>query len=249
MPVARSAAVLKLPEKQMARLVWQWIIWIIVALGLDIATWLGLRHIHVLAENPGSASAFALCWVHPFVLPSVFDRPWRSPLRLAPPAAAGIIAAPLAIAIGFLVGLQASSAAFLIGFAFSGPVDGSAPYDPPGPLLGVVEDVLGDVMVWSGFAVGAAVAAFAAVGMTILLPGIQRARLSWWLLLAESWASILALPDWSIRALQGPWRERALLVAAGLPAAVLANWRTTIRNRSGLGAGTPSAAQSPNHPT
>ncbi len=166
--------------------VWRWTSWVVTVVGLDLAVWSALRRVSVLADNPGSASAPALCWVHAFVLPflSAHTRPGLIQLVLS--AALGVLAAPLALAVGFLAGLQVGSMALVIGLAFGGPYDGSAVHDPPGPLLRAVEDVLGDVMLWSGPAAGAAVAASAALGLAALLPGPQRLRPSWWVVAAGS---------------------------------------------------------------
>ncbi len=210
-----------------------WAGWVIVAIALDLAAWSRLRHIPALAGNPGSASALALCWVHAFVLPPLFGRPWRGLSQLIVTAGTGTVAAALAIVVGFLTGLQVSLMVFLTVAAFDGPHDGSAVYHPPGLVLGAVEDLLWDAMVWSGFAAGTAVAAVTAVGLAAILPGAQRPRLSWRVALAGACASVVFLPDWVAGALRSPWREPALLVAAGLPAAVLVNRHAITRNWTG----------------
>lgn len=210
-------------EGQVAGSVWRWAKWIIVAAGLDLAAWSGLRHVPALAGNPVSASALVLCWVHAFVLPSLFGRPWRGLSRLVLAAGLGIVAAPFAVAAGVLAGLQVGSMALLTVLAFSGPSNGSAVYDPPGPLLRVVEDTIEDIVFWSGPAAGTAVAAVVAVGLAGLLPDAQRPRVSWWVVMARAWASVVFMPDWSV-ALQPAWREPVLLIAAGLPSVLLVNW-------------------------
>ena len=204
----------------------------VVALGLDLVAWSGTRHIPVLAGNPGSASALALCWVHAFVLPPLLGRPWGSVLRLLLCAGVGVLAAPLALMGGLVVGLNVGSMAFLIGFGVSSLAGESAAYDPPGPLLRAVEDVLGGVMLWSGPAAGAAVSAIIAVGLSALLPGVQRPRISWWVVAVGAWASVVFVPDWLIAALQPPWREPVLLIAAGLASVVLVNMRAITRNQA-----------------
>ena len=192
------------------------IVWFIVAVGFDVAAWSALRLVSALAGNPGSASALALCWVHVFILPPLLARPWRGLLRLILTVSIGVAAAAIALAAGFVVGLQVGSMALLIGFAFSGPCTG-AYHEPPGPLLQILQDLLGDVMLWSGFAAGSAVALTAAVGLAAIQPGSPRPRLSWWLVTSGAWASIVFLPDWLIRSLQIPWREPVLLAVAGAP--------------------------------
>ena len=144
-----SGAVMR-PEDRLRR----WAGWIIVAVGLDLAARAGLRRVPALAGNPGSASALALCWVHAFVLPPLFGQPWRGLSRLVATAGVGTLAAPFAVLVRFLLGLQTGLMAFLIGVAFSGPYKAGAVYDPPGPLLQAVQDVLRHVMVWSGCAAG-----------------------------------------------------------------------------------------------
>ncbi len=144
--------------------------WFIVAVGLDVAAWSALRLVSALAENPGSASALTLCWVHAFILPPLLVRPWCGLLRLILTASIGIIAAPIALAAGFVAGLQVGSMALLIGFAFGGPYTG-AYHEPPGPLLQTVQDVLGDIMLWSGPAAGSAISLIAAVGLAAIKPG------------------------------------------------------------------------------
>ena len=192
------------------------IVWFIVAIGLDVAAWSALRLVPALTENSGSASALALCWVHVFVLPPLLARPWCGLLRLILTASIGMIAAPIALAAGVVAGLQVGSMALLIGFAFYGPYTG-AYHEPPGPLLQTVQDVLGDIMLWSGPAAGSAVTLMAAVGLAAIKTGSQRPRLSWWLVISGAWASIVFLPDWLIRFLQIPWREPVLLAVAGAP--------------------------------
>ena len=123
--------------------------------------------------------------------------------------------------------------ALLIGFAASGPADGSAVYDPPGPLLTAVKDVLGDVVLWSGFAAGAALASVVAVGLAAVQPGTRRLRVSWWVVGTGAWASVVFFPDWLASALQPPLREPALLVAAGLPSAFLVSWHAITRKHAG----------------
>ncbi len=117
-----------------------------------------------LAENPGSASALALCWVHVFILPPLLARPWRGLLRLILTASIGVAAAAIALAAGFVAGLQVGSMALRIGFAFSGPYTG-AYHEPPGPLLQTVQDVIGDIMLWSGPAAGSAISLIAPWGL------------------------------------------------------------------------------------
>ncbi len=192
------------------------IVWFIVAVGFDVAAWSALRLVSALAENPGSASALALCWVHVFILPPLLARPWRGLLRLILTATLGVAAAAIALAAGFLSGLQVGTMALLIGFAFYDPYTG-AYHEPPGPLLQTLQDVLSDVILWSGFAAGSAVALSAAVGLAGIQPGSPRPRLSWWLVTSGAWASIVFLPDWLIRSLQTPWREPILLAIAGAP--------------------------------
>ncbi len=192
------------------------IVWFIVAVGFDVAAWSALRLVSALAENPGSASALALCWVHVFVLPPLLARPWCGLPRLILTAGIGMIAAPIALAAGVVAGLQIGSMALLIGFAFYGPYTG-AYHEPPGPLLQTVQDVLGDIMLWSGPAAGSAVSLIAAVGLAAIKPGSQRPRLSWWLVGSGAWASIVFLPDWLIRSLQIPWHEPVLQAVAGAP--------------------------------
>ncbi len=192
------------------------IVWFIVAVGFDVAAWSALRLVSALAENPGSASALTLCWMHVFVLPALLARPWCGLLRLILTASIGTIAAPIALAAGVVAGLQVGSMALVIGFAFYGPYTG-AYHEPPGPLLRTVQDVLGDIMLWSGPAAGSAVSLIAAVGLAAIKPGSQRPRLSWWLVVSGAWASIVFLPDWLIRSLQIPWREPVLLAVAGTP--------------------------------
>jgi hypothetical protein len=192
------------------------IVWFIVAVGFDVAAWSALRLVSALAENPGSASALALCWVHVFILPPLLGRPWCSLLRLILTASIGVAAAAIALAAGFVAGLQVGSTALLIGFAFYGPYTG-AYHEPPGPLLQTVQDVLGDIMLRSGPAAGSAVTLIAAVGLAAIKPGSPRPRLSWWLVVSGAWASIVFLPDWLIRSLQMPWREPVLLAVAGAP--------------------------------
>ncbi len=156
------------------------IVWFIVAVGFDVAAWSALRLVSALAENPGSASALALCWVHVFILPPLLARPWCGLLRLILTASIGVAAAAIALAAGFVAGLQVGSMALLIGFAFYGPYTG-AYHEPPGPLLQTVQGVLGDIMLWSGPAAGSAISLIAAVGLAAIKPGLQRPRLSWWL--------------------------------------------------------------------
>lgn len=202
--------------------------WIILAVGVDIVVWSALRHVSALAENPGTASALVLCWVHAFILPPSLARPWHGPLPGLLTASIGIVAAPIALAAGFVAGLQVGSMSLLIGFAFSGPYTG-AYHDPPGPLLGAFQDILGDIMLWSGPAAGSAVALIAAVGLAAIRPATPRPRLSWWLVVSGAWASIVFLPDWLIRSLEPPWREPILLAAAGLPSIALLLGRRGIR--------------------
>lgn len=159
---------------------WRWTVCITLASGLEVAAWSGLRRIPALAGNPGGASALALCWIQAFVLPPLFARPWPGLPRLLLSAATGILASLLAVAVGFLAGLQVGSLAIMTVLAFGGTYDGSAVYDPPGPLLRAVEDILGDVMLWSDPAAGAAVAAITAVGLALLLPATRHPRVSWW---------------------------------------------------------------------
>ena len=192
------------------------IVWFIVAVGFDVAAWSALRLVSALAENPGSASALAMCWVHVFILPSLLARPWRGLLRLILTASIGVAAAAIALAAGFVAGLQVGTITLLIGFAFSGPYTG-AYHEPPGPLLQTLQDILGDVMLWSGFVAGSAVALITAVGLAAIQPGSPRPCLSWWLVTSGAWASIVFLPDWLIRSLQTPWREPILLAIAGAP--------------------------------
>ena len=192
------------------------VVWFVVAIGLDVAAWSALRLVPALAENPGSASALALCWVHVFVLSPLLARHWCGLLRLILTASIGMIAAPIALAAGVVTGLQVGSMALLIGFAFYGPYTGTY-HEPSGPLLQTVQDVLGDIMLWSGPAAGSAISLIAAVGLAAIKPGLQRPRLSWWLVVSGAWASIVFLPDWLIRSLQMPWREPVLLAVAGAP--------------------------------
>ncbi len=119
--------------------------------------------------------------------------------------------------------------ALLIGFAFSGP-DPGAYHDPPGPLLSALEDILGDIMLWSGLAAGSAVALIVAVALAAIRPATPRPRLSWWLVVSGAWASLVFLPDWLIRALEAPWREPILLAVAGLPSIAILLGRHGIRS-------------------
>lgn len=208
-------------ERQVSKWRWRRGCWIVVAVGLDVAAWSALGHVYFLAENPGSASALALCWIHAFVLPALLGCPWRGLLRLVAATSIGMVAAPFALLAGFIAGLQVWSVTFLIGFAISGPYNADAVYDPPGALLRTVKGVLVDIVLWSGPAAGSAIALIAAVGLAAILPDAQRPRLSWWLVAAGAWALIVFLPDWLIRSLQIPWREPILLAAAGLPSILL----------------------------
>ena len=213
---------------------WQWAAWITAGIALDLAAWSGMLHFRVFNQDPGSASAVALCWVHGFVLPVLFGRPWRGLLRLVLAAGAGWFAAVAAVVIGTIAGLQVGFLVMLPIMAFGGPVGECAPYHaPPGPLLMAVEDWIGAVLLWSGVAAGAATAAVAAIGMAALLPGLQRPRISWRVALAGAWASIVFLPDWEVRGLLPPWREPSLLVVAALPWLVFVNWRAITSTRPG----------------
>lgn len=190
--------------------------WMVVAAFLDVAAWSAFRPVPFLAANPGTASALALCWVQVFVLPPLLARPWRGLARLAADAAIGVAAASAALVVGIIAGLQVGAFALLTMFAFTGPYTG-AYRDPPGPVLHLVEDGLGDVVLWSGPAAGSAAALVVAVGLAALRPGTRRPRLSWRLVVSGAWASVVLLPDWLVMALRPPWREPVLLIAAGLP--------------------------------
>ena len=194
--------------------------WLIAAIGLDVAALSILRLVSALDENPGSASALTLCWIHVFILPPLLARPWRGLLRLILTAGVGIVAAAIALAAGFVAGIQVGSMAFLIGFAFSGPYTG-AYHEPLGPLIQTVQDVLSDIMLWSGPAAGSTVALIAAVGLAAIRPSSPRPRLSWWLVASGAWASVVFLPDWLVGSLQTPWREPILLTIAGGPSILI----------------------------
>lgn len=121
-----------------------------VVLGLDLAAWSVLRHVPFLAANPGSASALALCWVQVFVLPSLLEHRWQAPLRLALAAGAGLPAAMVSLVVGIAAGLFVGFTAFDIMVVIVGRYDPGAPYDPPGPTLAAMEDLLSDLVLWSG---------------------------------------------------------------------------------------------------
>ncbi len=202
-----------------------WTAWLTVGIGLDLAVWSQLRRIHHLAENPGCAGALALCWVHPFVLPALFGRPWRGLRQLLLGAAVGSLAAPLAVAFGFLMGLQTGSLAFMVLLAFASAGGGLGPY---GQLANTAFDVLFDGVLWSGFAAGAAVAASAAFGMAAAMPNFPRPRRFRRVVLAGACASAvflpLFLPDEVADVPQPPLREATFLLSAALPALILVNW-------------------------
>ncbi len=204
-------------KEQVSRMLRQILGFLPVVLGLDLAAWSVLRHLPFLAANPGSASALALCWVQVFVLPSLLDHPWQGPRRLALAAGAGLPAAMVSLVVGIAAGLFVGFTAFDIMVVIVGQYDPGAPYDPPGPTLAAMKDLLSDLVLWSGPAAGAAAAAATAAGLAAALPGVRRPRLGWGFILAAAWASLVLLPDWLVRALQPPWREPVLLVAAGLP--------------------------------
>ncbi len=204
--------------------------WIIIAVGLDLAAWAGLRRIPAPAGNPGSASALALCWVHAFVLPHLFGRPRRGLLQLVATAGTGTLAAPFAVFVRFLLGLLAGLLAFLIGLAFSGPCNGGAVCDPPGPLLQAVQNVLWHIMTWSGPAAGTAVAAVAAVGLAAGRAASSPVLVS---ALGRACSSVVFLPGWLVDARRPGWREPALLMATGSLNTFFVDRQAITRNRSG----------------
>ena len=95
------------------------------------------------------------------MLPTLLDHPLHAPRRLALAAGAGLPTAALYLIIGMAVGLFVGFATFDIMVAFGGRYDPKAAYDPPGPMLAVVQDVLSYLVLWSGPAAGAAAAAAA----------------------------------------------------------------------------------------
>lgn len=202
-------------------------LWIGVATGLDLAIWSAVRHVPMLHKY-GFASALALCFVHPFVLPPLFGRPWAGALRTVGPIGVGVLAAPLALLLGYGVGVNAGALGFLVMVGLSaavgwlGNLAGVLP--PNGRAFYAVQDVLGTAWLWSAFAIGTAVAALTAVGLSALLPGAWRQRLSWRVALAGAWASVLVgMPDDALTVLSGPWREPELLLLAAVPVAALVN--------------------------
>lgn len=58
---------------------------------------------------------------------------------------------------------------------------------PARPLLRIVENMIGDIVLWSGPVAGTAVAAVVAVGLAELLPDAQRPRVSCWVVMAGAW--------------------------------------------------------------
>ncbi len=218
-------------EEQVSKLSRQASRFLPITFGLDLAAWFVFQRASFLAANPGSASALALCWVHVFVLPSLLDRPWRAPRRSALAVGAGLPAAALALIVGIAAGLFVGFAAFDVMVALVGRYDPNAAFDPPGPTLAALQDAMSYLVLWSGPAAGSAATAATAVGLAAALPGVRRPRLSWWFVLAGAWASLVLLPDWLVPALQPPWREPALLVAAGLPSALVIIHQMTARHQ------------------
>ncbi len=191
-------------------------VWFALGLGLDFATWLPLRQIPWLAGNPGSAGAVALCWVHAFVLPACFARPFRAGW-LAAAAALGLVGTPLAIGIGFLFGLQAGALALLSMFAFG---SGGTSYQPPSPIMDTMLGWLFAVLLSSGFIVGAAIATISAVGVACLVPGLPRPGFSWRLVIAGGAGALVFLPLATPSALAA-WQQPAGLLAASLCSLIL----------------------------
>lgn len=207
----------------------QWAAWVAAGLALDLLAWSVLSRIRVLAANPGSASALALCWVHPFVLPSLFARPFRGGRNMLIGAASGLLGAPIALLAGALTGLQAGMLAFLLLAAISPPAGESVVHQAPGPALRVILDVLSGVVLWGGFMTGSAMAGLVATGLAVFVPSLPRPRMSWRVPVAGACAAVVLLPDWLFRWLQPPWREPLMLLAAALPGLVLVNWRRMTR--------------------
>ena len=202
----------------------RWAAWIGLGLGLDFAVWFGLQHIAFLAANPGSAAALALCWVHVFVLPPCFARPWCWRWLLGGPVLGGA-GAPLGLGIGFAIGLQAGSLAFLSLVAFSTPATESTPYHPPQPVLDALLQALFYILIGGSIAAGGAIAGFLATGIAALVPGLPRPRLSWRVALAGAIGATVFLP--MLLPLWGPAvvQEPACLLTAALLSLILVNWR------------------------
>ena len=130
------------------------------------------------------------------------------------------------------MGLQAGSLAFMTLFAFASAGNDSGPH---GKLANIVLDMLFKGVLWSGFAVGAAVAASVAFGIAATMPNFPRPRRFRRVVLAGACASVVFLPLFlsseTLGMLRPSLREPAFLVAAALPALILVNWQSLTLRR------------------
>ena len=215
-----------------SRAVLLWSLWISAGLSLDLAAWLALRAIPVLAADPpGSAGVIALTLIHGFVLPSLFAGGDRRASRLSLGFGVALVAVPVALLLALVTGFFVLNLPLMAIIALSPPQDDYVARQETGLFLRVVFDVLAGVMTVAPGA-GGAVAALSAGGIAAAIPRLCRPRLSWRVALAGAWsATILLMPGWWTPWLSDAWRTPAVLFAAALPSLLLVNWRDILVGR------------------
>lgn len=147
-----------------------WSLWISAGLSLDLATWLGLRAVPVLAADPpGSAGVIALTLIHGFVLPSLFAGDDRRASRLLLGFGVALVAVPVALLLALVTGFLVLNLPLLAIIALSPPQDDYVARQETGFLLRVVFDVLEGAMA-APPGLGGAVAALSAGGIAATTP-------------------------------------------------------------------------------
>ena len=211
---------------KVSRAVLLWSLWISAGLSLDLAAWLALRAIPVLAADPpGSAGAIALILIHGFVLPSLFAGGDRRASRLLLGSGVALVAVPVALLLAFVTGFLVLDLPLMTIIALSPPQDDYVARQETGFLLRSVFDVLEGVMAVAP-AAGGAVAALSAGGIAAVIPALCRPLLSWRVALAGAWsAAILFMPGWWTPWLSEFWRTPSVLFAAAFPSLLLVSWR------------------------
>ena len=166
------------------------------------------------AANPGLGSAFTLCLVHAFLLPSLLTRPGPKLSRLLRALLAGAVGAPLALVLGLAAGVMTDAIAIAM-LGLISPASGAA-YQPHSEWVLAAENAAGtgplERLHHRDDRRGAERCGKGGRGS-----GAPRPRSLWRVALAGACASLVSIPDWWLQGLRPPLREPVLLGLAALP--------------------------------